>query len=644
MNDYPQRASSAVGTRLGNELGEIEKPPFFQRLRTRLLLLVILAVTPMLALVLYGGWEQRRQGRAELGATAQRITRTAIKQQEQYLEDGKQLLSTLSQMGRWQFPTNQNDSTSALFANLMLLHPLYLSIGAVDADGRVIATGTPLTPEDNVAGRPWFRQARETRGFMVGDYQVEQVNKKPALRLVCPILDRTNQVFLGLVYASLDFSWIKRLAEEASLPPNSTLTVLDRSWRLVVRFPETDSQGAGQMLGGTPVDTSVLSKAGDTFFEGPGLDGIWRLYSVGTLIGGDAEPDLRVAVGIPSSSAFAGSRRAMVMNLMVLSLVTLMTGLLAWFGAERMVLQGIQPLLGVARQLHLGNLSARTGMSHRGGELQLLAAAFDEMASSLEQRVAERQRAEVRLKSMNEELEQKVAARTRELQRSNEELEEFAYAASHDLQEPLRMIAGHLQLLERRYKGKLGEDADEFIHYAVDGAKRMDQLIVDLLAYSRVGTHGQPFADVDLNRVLARALDHLTLRIEEGKAVVQSETLPKVQGDTVQLTQLFQNLLGNAIKFRGTQPPVIDISCLPSAHDPQHFWTLAFKDNGIGIESQYFERIFQIFQRLHTREEFPGTGIGLSICKRIVDRHGGKIWLESALGQGTTFFFTLPRP
>ena len=126
--------------------------------------------------------------------------------------------------------------------------------------------------------------------------------------------------------------------------------------------------------------------------------------------------------------------------------------------------------------------------------------------------------------------------------------------------------------------------------------------------------------------------------------MVQSESLPKVQGDTVQLTQLFQNLLGNAIKFRGARPPVIDISCLPSAQDPQHFWTLAFKDNGIGIESQYFERIFQIFQRLHTREEFPGTGIGLSICKRIVDRHGGKIWLESAPGQGTTFFFTLPRP
>lgn len=331
------------------------------------------------------------------------------------------------------------------------------------------------------------------------------------------------------------------------------------------------------------------------------------------------------------------------MNLVVLGLVTLLTGLLAWFGAEGMVLQGIQPLLGVARQLHCGNLSARSGMSHRGGELQLLAAAFDEMANSLEQRVAERQRAEIRLKSLNEELEQKVSARTRELQRSNEELEEFAYAASHDLQEPLRMIAGHLQLLERRYKGKLGEDADEFIHYAVDGAKRMDQLIVDLLAYSRVGTHGQAFAEVDLNQVIARARDNLTLRIEEAKAAVIAEPLPKVQGDTIQLTQLFQNLMGNAIKFRGDHPPVVDISCHPYAQDPQRFWTFAVKDNGIGIESQYFDRIFQIFQRLHTREEFPGTGIGLSICKRIVDRHGGKIWLESAPGQGTTFFFTLPR-
>ncbi|HAM70248.1 MAG TPA: hypothetical protein DCM86_01215 [Verrucomicrobiales bacterium] len=363
-----------------------------------------------------------------------------------------------------------------------------------------------------------------------------------------------------------------------------------------------------------------------------------------TLVGDDSEPDLRVAVGIPSSIALAASQHVLAINLSVLAGVTLLAAVLAWFGAEGLVLRGVRPLLQVARQLHHGNLAARTGLPHSGGEVQQLAAAFDEMAGSLEQRVAERQRAEARLKALNEDLEKRIADRTRELERSNQELEEFAYAASHDLQEPLRMISGHLQLLERRYKGKLGEDANEFIHYAVDGAKRMDQLIVDLLAYSRVGTHGSPFVPVELDPIVARARENLTLRIDEAGAAIEVEPMPRVLGDAIQLTQLFQNLLSNAIKFRGGErPPVIQITCLPAPQDPERYWVIAVRDNGIGIASQHYERIFQIFQRLHTREEYAGTGIGLAICKRIVERHGGQIWLESSPGQGTTFRFTLPK-
>jgi PAS domain S-box-containing protein len=226
-----------------------------------------------------------------------------------------------------------------------------------------------------------------------------------------------------------------------------------------------------------------------------------------------------------------------------------------------------------------------------------------------------------------------------ELRRSNAELERFAYIASHDLQEPLRMVASYLQLLERRYKGQLDQDADEFINYAVDGANRMKALINDLLAYSRVGTRGKEFAPVDCEEVLQGVLANLQVAIAENNAVITHDALPQVMGDAVQLESLFQNLLSNALKFRGEKPPLIHIGV--TLKDTE--WVFSVCDNGIGIEPQYFERIFIIFQRLNSRQEYPGTGIGLAISKRIVERHGGRMWIESQPGKGSTFYFTLPK-
>lgn len=233
---------------------------------------------------------------------------------------------------------------------------------------------------------------------------------------------------------------------------------------------------------------------------------------------------------------------------------------------------------------------------------------------------------------------EELARKTEELARSNKELEQFAYVASHDLQEPLRMVSSYLSLLERRYKGKLDQDADDFIHFAVDGAMRMQQLIKDLLTYSRVGTRGKPFEPTDSYQALAAALDNLQIAVQEAGATITHDPLPTVMADGSQLTQLFQNLVGNAIKFHGAEKPVIHIG----ASEAEGEWVFTVRDNGIGIAAENFERIFVIFQRLHSREEYPGTGIGLSVCKRIVERHGGRIWVESEPGKGATFCFTLP--
>lgn len=253
--------------------------------------------------------------------------------------------------------------------------------------------------------------------------------------------------------------------------------------------------------------------------------------------------------------------------------------------------------------------------------------------ANLQNEVVERKKAEELLRDQ----ESKLQVAITDLQRSNKELEQFAYVASHDLQEPLRMISSYTQLLAERYQDKLDEKANLFIHYAVDGAVRMQQLINDLLVFSRIGTKGKPLEPVDAHAALGKALGNLKMTIDEAKAIITNDKLPEVRGDASQLLQLFQNLIGNALKFRGEKYPHIHIA----TQDKGQEWLFSVKDNGIGIDPQFADKIFVIFQRLHTKEEYPGSGIGLAICKKIVERHGGRIWFESEPGKGATFYFTI---
>jgi light-regulated signal transduction histidine kinase (bacteriophytochrome) len=283
---------------------------------------------------------------------------------------------------------------------------------------------------------------------------------------------------------------------------------------------------------------------------------------------------------------------------------------------------------------HLGVLEINRDVTARKAAEEELRKYHEHLEELVRQRTGE-------LQATNRQLQKEVVEHKQtgeELARSNKDLEQFAYVASHDLQEPLRIVSGYLQLLERRYRDKLDKDADEFIDFAVDGARRMQSLIIDLLAYSRVGTKGRTSAPTDAGAALHRALANLKTAITEADAVVSSGQLPTVTADPVQLAQVFQNLVGNAIKFcRTDRRPEIQVSAEP--YDGR--WRFSVKDNGIGIEPQYVERVFVIFQRLHTRDKYPGTGIGLAICKKIVERHGGRIWVESTPGEGSTFYFTI---
>jgi PAS domain S-box-containing protein len=331
--------------------------------------------------------------------------------------------------------------------------------------------------------------------------------------------------------------------------------------------------------------------------------------------------------------------------------------------------EGVRTLVAVPLQSHddvLGviHLGSRSEQNFSEGELRLLQAIGGQAGiavqkarlyeeanraeNALEQKAAELARSNADLKHSageikvaKEKLEKVNSALTiqaAELARSNTELQHFAYVASHDLQEPLRMVASYVQLLARRYQGKLDSDADEFIAFAIDGATRMQALINALLTYSRVGTQAKEFGPTDCDAVLDTILAGLKAAIEDSSAVITRDPLPMLMGDGTQLGQLFQNLIGNGIKFRGAVAPQIHISSRRNGKG----WIFSVRDHGIGIDSRYAERIFVMFQRLHAKGEYPGTGIGLAICKKIVERHGGKIWVESRPGDGSTFYFTIP--
>ena len=615
-------------------------------LRLRLMLLVVLAMLPMFGLLLYRATEDRNRKLHELEDEAIRTAEMSASSVSQVIEGARQLLFSLS----YAEPVRamNGPAASAHFARLLKSSTTFHNIGLAQGDGLNIASATPMGAGFNRSDRPYFTRVQQKRDFIIGEYLISKITQDPTVILAYPLPDQPANQPVAAVYGALNLKSLQSCISGHNLPPKSVMVVLDRNGVILART--TDPQ---KWVGQRAKSWILLHAKGEQngFVETAGVDGITRLYYYVPVPNSDE--GLSVNVGVPKSAVLAAMRASFYRDLLILDILTLVALGGAWLFADYSVLQHVKRLTSAARQLAQGQWDAQAQLSGGARELQQLGRAFDDMATALrehrdrlelrvEQRTHELSHANACLQAEIEERKQAQAVAQRlmaNLERSNKELEQFAYVASHDLQEPLRLVSSYTQLLLQRYRERLDADAEPITRFITEGVSRMQHLIQDLLSYSRVSNQSRAFSFADAQAVLETVQRNLAMVIREQNAAVTHDPLPTLLCDPTKLGQLFQNLISNGIKFHGEAPPHIHIGARKT--EDGSAWLFSVSDNGIGIEQDYFERIFVLFQRLHTRAKYPGTGIGLAICKRIVEQHGGKIWVKSAKGEGCTFYFTI---
>ena len=533
-------------------------------------------------------------------------------------------------------------------ADLQKRHPLISELFLTNADGELIAA-TGKTSDYSQADEAWWQQAA---ALTQGGANLEGINFDQSagvysIDFAIPVRPRPDQSArpVGVIKGVLNISPLLASASRIQEPDGSIYEVILGDGRILARLTgpnvnpleeQVPGAVAAQLAAlGSGALTTPLSTGGR-----PQIVGIapLKLGGAGSKPGATGITPLSVIVYADAAGLLAPMRAQMLLLSLCGLLLILGCAAAGYRIATVKIIVPIEAIRASARAIAASakldpgwDASSRPVPEldpltriHTDDELKELVSDFGSMA--------------VRVLSYHVTLEERVLARTAELEATVKELEQFAYVASHDLQEPLRAVAGCVEILEKDYRDKLDPGADELIRHTVEGTRRMQTLIRDLLAYSRVGTRGQPFVPVDCHAALDLALENLATAINESGAVITRDAMPTLPADPTQLAQLFQNLIGNGIKFHGGKPPEIHVG----AQRQDDGWLFSVRDNGIGIEPQYFDRIFVIFQRLHTRTEYPGTGIGLAICKRIVERHRGKISVESESGRGSTFFFTIP--
>ena len=498
----------------------------------------------------------------------------------------------------------------------------FLEVSITTSFGDVIASTNMTKRNTSLSNEQYFTIGNQE---VLLFYPVRQSDNKLCLINTAPVINNGTQI--GVLIIVKKSTRLLNLVQDYSGLGNSGETVLamresggDALFLTPLKFDENASleRSVSQEDTSVPITQALLKN--EKFF----LDSIdYRNISVLATTRYLESLDWGIVVKIDKIEAFAPIYTLRVSIFVagfgLLVIFSFLSYLIAkWFT------EPIKLLTDSADRIYKGDYSERVTID-RKDEIGKLGVAFNEMTENL-----------IEAKTN---LERKVMERTKDLEKSNTELQLFAYVASHDLREPLRTIINFLQLLERHLGTELDSEAKEYMNFATDGANRMQLLIDDLLTYSRVGTDRNVYSRKDLTKVLEKAMVNLRISIKENNAQINYGKLPKLKIDEQQFVQVFQNLIGNSIKFRSKENPIVEVS----VEETSTSYIISVKDNGIGIEEPYHEKIFVIFQRLHTRSEYPGTGIGLSICKKIIENHNGKIWVESEINKGATFYIELPK-
>jgi signal transduction histidine kinase len=586
---------SALTVRIQSRFLRVQRA-LFQSIRVRLLCIIGASILPFIFLLTWSG-EHNRQRYLDLAES--RLLQSAsliAAEQKQILESARQLLTAMALTSS---STQQDPIACRVYlAHVQKAYQRYFVFILFDANGSIICE----FPSDNrviaESGLNLFQASFGSSAFVVSRYAKLTEDRLPVLPMTYTVRDDAGSI-VEVLATALRIDWLDKYLVTLSLPAGLSVTLLGPFGSVLTSHPDEPfpSGFRPEWWRQDTINDAQIVRTGD------------RIIALARA----AEGGLTVAVSQPTGEIAATATHLLLLELATGGVVLFAAGGIAWTVGEVAILRRIRRLGRVACSLESGDLEARYGSERESDELDQLGQAFDRMASVLQRRMDE-------------------------LARSNRDLQQFAGVVSHDLQEPLRMVSSYCDLLRRQYQGSLDADADRFIEFAVDGARRMQLLIQDLLAYARIGSREQPLTLIDMTNVCELALANLKLAIEESGATISAGLLPIVLGDKLQLAQLLQNLFGNAIKYQREGKPKIQVT----AERRGSCWVFAVIDNGIGIDPKFADKIFEIFKRLHTRDEYIGTGIGLAICKRIVERHGGEIWLDCGYCDGARFCFTLP--
>jgi len=593
---------------------------------TRLLLLLLISYLPIVLIIFWNNQMQREAVQLEVQANALQQAREVALFHTQHIEELENMLKLLRQtyfVTEWDM-----DLCMAVVPNMLREFPNWGNIAVIDAEGIVQCSNIPATMGQSFIERAYIRDALQTGEVTYSGYLFGEVLERPIFVAAMPIVEADGAI-PGLVVISIVPNIQSEMIAAQILSPENRMTILDQNNIVIMGYPEPE-RWIGAAYGDELLRAIENGREGT--FEAVGLDNTIRLYGF-TKIEAAA---VTVLVSVEKSAAFAELNRIQQRSLLLLALTFIITSLLIYL-ASRLIARPIYQFSQATQQFASGDLSKRLNMKSQLQEIGLMQQSFNSMADSIETRIEDRTAALQGEIQTRKEIEAELANYTIRLRESNEDLEQFAHIASHDLREPLRKIGA---FSERLQKSNLEEEQrQDYLKRLTDAAQRMTLMIDNLLLYSRIDQQHNTQTEVDLTAVVHKAVADLDLLIKDTEGSVQTATLPVIRADLMQMQRLFQNLITNALKYhRDGVPPLIQIT----AQDDEQGIHIRVQDNGVGIAEKDSERIFKIFERLHGRNEGGGAGLGLAICRKIVLHHGGTITVESTVGTGSTFILSFP--